>query len=166
MTRALTFAEDLCLLLQDDALGDLHPLEGRTLGFGLATAALLELAHHDRIDTDLTNLLLVDPKPLGDPIADPALALIAGKLGDSHPRILDSPHRVAVRARRYLMQPETACASGAFWNGTPATTSSWPPLWRTRSAIPAWRATARKRLRCASCGFSSTRRSPNRGRLT
>jgi len=78
MTRALTFAEDLCLLLQDDALGDLHPLEGRTLGFGLATAALLELAQHDRIDTDPANLLLVDPTPLGDPIADPALALIAG----------------------------------------------------------------------------------------
>ena len=65
MTRALTFAEDLCLLLQDDALGDLHPLEGRTLAFGLATAALLELAQHDRIDTDLANLLLVDPTPLG-----------------------------------------------------------------------------------------------------
>ena len=78
MTRALTFAEDLCLLLQDDALGDLHPLEGRTLSFGLATAALLELAQHDRIDTDLANLLLVDPTPLGDPIADPALALITG----------------------------------------------------------------------------------------
>ncbi len=77
MTRALTFAEDFCLLLQDDPLGDLHPLEGRTLSFGLATAALLELAHRDRIDTDLTNLQLVDPTPLGDPIADPALALIA-----------------------------------------------------------------------------------------
>ena len=76
--RALTFAEELCLLLQDDALGDLHPLEGRTLAFGLATAALLELAQHDRIDTDLANLQLIDPTPLGDPIADPALALIAG----------------------------------------------------------------------------------------
>ena len=82
--RALTFAEDLCLLLQDDALGDLHPLEGRTLVFGLATAALLELAQHDRIDTDLANLQLVDPTPLGDPIADLALALIAGST-ETHP---------------------------------------------------------------------------------
>ncbi len=78
MMRAFTFAEDFCLLLQDDALGDLHSLEGRTLDFGLATAALLELAQHDRIDTDPANLQLLDPTPLGDPIADPALALIAG----------------------------------------------------------------------------------------
>ncbi|MDE0123232.1 MAG: cytochrome P450 [Bryobacterales bacterium] len=87
MTKALTFAEDLCLLLQDNASGDLYPLEGRTLDFGLATATLLELAHHDRIDTDLDNLLLVDPTPLDDPIADPALALIAGNSETLNPGI-------------------------------------------------------------------------------
>ncbi len=84
--KALTFAEELCLLLQDDALGQLHPLEGRTLAFGLATATLLELAQHDRIDTDLAHLQLIDPTPLGDPIADPALALIAGNSETNTPQ--------------------------------------------------------------------------------
>ena len=37
----LSFAEDLSLLLLDESSGVLYPLPGRTLDFGLATAALL-----------------------------------------------------------------------------------------------------------------------------
>ncbi len=71
--RTLSFAEDLCLLLLDDSSGALASLPGRTQDFGFATVALLELAQSDRIDTDLETLILVDPTPLGDETADPAL---------------------------------------------------------------------------------------------
>ena len=75
--RALSFAEDLSLLLLDESSGLLYPLPGRTLDFGLATASLLELTEGDRIDTDLDSLYLVNASPLGDPAADAALEQIA-----------------------------------------------------------------------------------------
>ncbi len=75
--RALSFAEDLCLLMLDDASGSLCPLRGRTLDFGLAAAALLELAQHNRIETAPDSLSVVDASPIGDSVADPVLAQVA-----------------------------------------------------------------------------------------
>ena len=74
---ALGLAEDLCLILLDESAGELRPLPGRTLRFGFAAAALLELAQQNRIDTDLDNLFLLDASPLDDPVTDPVLAQVA-----------------------------------------------------------------------------------------
>ena len=69
----LSFAEDLRLLLLDESSGVLYRLPRRTLDFGLATAALLELNRGNRIDTDTDPdcHYLVDAAPLGDPVTDP-----------------------------------------------------------------------------------------------
>lgn len=73
----LSFAEDLCLLMLDDASGSLCRLEGRTRDFGLAAAALLELAWQDRVEVGDDHLAVVDGSPLGDATTDPAVAHLA-----------------------------------------------------------------------------------------
>ena len=75
--RTLSFAEDFCLLMLDDASGSLYPLQGRTMDFGFAAAILLELAQHNRIETEPDSLSVVDASPIGDPVADPVLAQVA-----------------------------------------------------------------------------------------
>ena len=83
--RTLSFAEDLCLLMLDDASGSLCPLRGRTLAFGLAAAALLELAQRNRIESEPDSLSVVDASPIGDPVADPMLAQVASSEQSSSP---------------------------------------------------------------------------------
>ncbi len=75
----LSFAEDLCLLMLDDASGSLCRLEGSTRDFGLVAAALLELAWQDRIEVGEEDLAVVDDSPLGDATVDPALADLASE---------------------------------------------------------------------------------------
>ena len=73
----LSLGEDLCLLLLDDATGDLRPLQGRALDFGFAAGVLLELSRHGRIAVEDDRLDVVDASPVDDPVADPELAEIA-----------------------------------------------------------------------------------------
>ncbi len=73
----LRFAEEVMLLLLDDEDGSFLPVPEWSVQCALAGAVLMDLALEDRIDTDLDSLILVDGKPTGDPLLDPALERIA-----------------------------------------------------------------------------------------
>ncbi len=83
----LRFAEDILVLVLDEARGELAPtLPARSFDLALAGAVLMDLALEDRIDTDPERLILVDSTPLGDDILDPTLAEIAeiAGAGETH----------------------------------------------------------------------------------
>ena len=74
----LRFAEEIVLLLLDEERGALmSSLPSHSLDIVLAGAVLMDLALEGRIDTDLTQLSMVDSTPLGDDLLDPTLADIA-----------------------------------------------------------------------------------------
>lgn len=72
----LTFPEEIVLLALDDKTGKFVDLPPLSMDQALAGAALLELAFQNRIDTDLTHLSLVNPKPTGEEMLDPLLEKI------------------------------------------------------------------------------------------
>jgi hypothetical protein len=72
----LSFVEEIVLLLHDDASGDFVQLPESVFGVVMAGAALMDLAIHNRIDTDLERLTVVDRTPLGDDILDDVLAMM------------------------------------------------------------------------------------------
>lgn len=72
----LSFVEEIVLLLHDDASGDFVQLPQSVFSVVIAGAALMDLAIHNRIDTDLESLTVVDGTPLGDDILDDVLATI------------------------------------------------------------------------------------------
>ena len=72
----LTFPEEIVLLALDDKTGKFVDLPPLAMDQALAGAALLELAFQNRIDTDLTHLSLVSPKPTGEEMLDPLLEKI------------------------------------------------------------------------------------------
>ena len=73
----LRFPEELMLLILDDEDGKFARVPDRQLRYALAGGVLMDLALENRIDTDLKQLMLVDPTPLGDSLLDPTLADIA-----------------------------------------------------------------------------------------
>ena len=74
----LRFAEEIVLLLLDEERGALiSSLQPHSLDIILAGAVLMDLALEGRIDTDLTQLSVVDSTPLDDNLLDPTLADIA-----------------------------------------------------------------------------------------
>lgn len=73
----LGFVEEIVLLQLDDTHGKLTELPQSASDVVLAGAALMDLALHDRIDTDLERLVVVDPRPTGDDILDEVLAHVA-----------------------------------------------------------------------------------------
>ena len=77
----LRFAEEIMLLLLDDEGERFLRVPDWSLRYALAGGVLMDLAMEDRIDTDLEQLTLVDPTPLGDDILDPVLADIAAATG-------------------------------------------------------------------------------------
>jgi Golgi phosphoprotein 3 len=72
----LSFVEEIVLLLHDDASGEFVQLPQSVFSVVIAGAALMDLAIHNRIDTDLESLTVVDRIPLGDDILDDVLATI------------------------------------------------------------------------------------------
>lgn len=72
----LTFAEEILLLLLDDESGEFVPAPTWSRQCALAGAVLMDLALHNRIDTDLRKLVVVDPTPTGDDLLDPVLAAV------------------------------------------------------------------------------------------
>jgi len=70
----LTFAEEIMLLLLDDEDGVFVPIAESTVECALAGAVLMDLAFANRIDTDLTRLMVVDRTSMGDPLLDGVLA--------------------------------------------------------------------------------------------
>ncbi len=74
----LRCSEEIILLLLNEERGALIPsLPPRSLDVILAGAVLMDLALEGRIDTDLTQLSVVDATPLDDDLLDPTLADIA-----------------------------------------------------------------------------------------
>jgi hypothetical protein len=69
----LRFAEEILLLALDEKTGRLHPLPERALEFALAGAVLMELAFLGRLDTDATQLMVLDTSSTGDVVLDEAL---------------------------------------------------------------------------------------------
>ena len=81
----LRFAEEILLLILDNNDGDVaSSIPPNALDTILAGAVLMDLAHENRIDTDLEKLILVDSTPAGDDLLDPVLEEIA-KAAASHP---------------------------------------------------------------------------------
>lgn len=83
----LTFPEETLLLLLDDESGKMVRLHDWSMRYALTGAAMMDLALNNRIDSDLTSLILVDATPTGEKCLDICLADIArgGK---------DQPHEV------------------------------------------------------------------------
>ncbi|MCC7272686.1 MAG: GPP34 family phosphoprotein [Alphaproteobacteria bacterium] len=73
----LTFVEEILLLMLDDQDGRLVDLPRSAMNGVVAGAVLMDLAMHDRIDSDLQELRVVDKTPTGDPLLDGALARLA-----------------------------------------------------------------------------------------
>ena len=99
----LTIAEEILLLVLDEQTGKLQArLPVHSLRHAVSGALLMELALHDRIDTDLHQLVVVDPAPLGEPVLDRTLARIVAD-GEPHP----TSHWVAVLADEHdALQPQ------------------------------------------------------------
>ena len=72
----LTFAEELVLLLHDEA-GAPRPIRQDAMDCALAGAALMDLAFAGRIDTDLRTLTVTDASATGHPALDRVLAKLA-----------------------------------------------------------------------------------------
>jgi golgi phosphoprotein 3 len=75
----LSFPEEIVLLLHDETKGDFVPLPEAVFAIVMSGAALMDLALHNRIDTDLQKMTVVDRTPLGDDILDDVLASLGRK---------------------------------------------------------------------------------------
>jgi hypothetical protein len=73
----LTFAEEVLLLSHDESRGQFFDLPVDLTGTALAGAVLMDLALHNRIDTDVERLILVDARPTGEALLDGVLMQIA-----------------------------------------------------------------------------------------
>lgn len=73
----LRFAEEIMLLLLDEANGDFSAGDGQAVRLALAGGVLMDLALESRIDTDVQKLVVLDTQPTGDPMLDAVLADIA-----------------------------------------------------------------------------------------
>ncbi len=82
----LRFAEEIMLLMLDDEGEKFLRVPDASLRYALGGAVLMDLALEDRIDTDLKQLILVDPTPVGDTLLDPVLSIIAAEEGTHHAR--------------------------------------------------------------------------------
>ena len=79
----ITIAEEILLLVLDYDTGRLNfVIPDRCFGNALGGALLMDLALNDRIDTDPQELFVVNPEPLGEPVLDRALELIATENGN------------------------------------------------------------------------------------
>lgn len=101
----LGFVEETTLLLLDDQSGEFVDMPVSGFGTVIAGAALMDLAMHNRVDTDLEKLTVVDKAPTGDAILDDALALLGQEdAGGEGMRILDAIDRVARKSQDYAAE--------------------------------------------------------------
>ena len=91
----LDFAGSLLLLALDPDSGRLLAVPPRILACAASGALLLDLAYAGRLDTDLTDLHVVDAQPTGRPLLDEILAVLA-----AHADGLTVPLAVALTAAR------------------------------------------------------------------
>lgn len=73
----LSLAEEVVLLVLDDATGDFRELPPGGMGVALGGALLMDLALAGRVDSDLHRLFAVGTEPTGDDVLDNVLAEIA-----------------------------------------------------------------------------------------
>jgi hypothetical protein len=95
----LSFNEEIVLLLLDETNGEFVPLPESVFAIVMSGAALMDLALHNRVDTDLEKLTVVDRTPLGDDILDPVLAGLGKKSATLS--IVDALFDVAANAEAY-----------------------------------------------------------------
>jgi golgi phosphoprotein 3 len=101
----LSFVEEATLLLLDDKSGEFIDMPVSGFGTVIAGAALMDLAMHDRVDTDLEKLTVVDKAAIGDSILDDALAQLSQKPEDAAGmRILEAIDRVAQKSQDYAAE--------------------------------------------------------------
>ena len=74
--RTLRLAEEIMLLLLDEAGGAFTRMPALQRDYALAGSVLLDLTLESRIDTDPERLFVLDPEPVGDDLLDPMLARI------------------------------------------------------------------------------------------
>jgi golgi phosphoprotein 3 len=77
--KHLTLADEIVVLMLDDDKGTIRPACAGGANIAIAGGMLMELALLGRIDTDLTSLFIVDPKPVGDELLDDALRKVAAE---------------------------------------------------------------------------------------
>jgi Golgi phosphoprotein 3 len=75
--QQLTLADEIVVLMLRDDTGAIKPACSGYANIAIAGGVLMELALQGRIDTDLTSLYIVDPKPTGDELLDQALKEIS-----------------------------------------------------------------------------------------
>ena len=95
----LSFPEEIVLLLLDETNGEFVPLPESVFAIVMSGATLMDLALHNRIDTDLDKMTVVDSTPLGDDILDEVLAGLGRK--SAHLAITDALYDGAVNAEEY-----------------------------------------------------------------
>lgn len=98
----LSFPEEIVLLLLDETKGEFVALPESVFAVVMGGAALMDLALHNRVDTDLQKLMVVDRTPLGDDILDDALAGLTGICGErNEAAIPEALFEVALNAEDY-----------------------------------------------------------------
>ena len=98
----LSFPEEIVLLLLDETKGEFVSLPESVFAIVMGGAALMDLALHNRVDTDLEKLMVVDRKPLGDDILDDVLSGLAGICDKrSELSIPDALYETALGAEEY-----------------------------------------------------------------
>jgi Golgi phosphoprotein 3 len=80
IVKHLALADEIVVLMLHDDTGAMRPACARVASIAIAGGILMELALLGRIDTDLTSLFTVDPKPIGDDLHDQVLQEIAATL--------------------------------------------------------------------------------------
>jgi Golgi phosphoprotein 3 GPP34 len=80
----LTLADEIVVLMLDDAIGEIMPGCMNVASVAIAGGVLMELALRENIDTDLKSLFVVNPKPTGDALLDDFLAEITAE-PERHP---------------------------------------------------------------------------------
>jgi hypothetical protein len=77
--KHLTLADEIVVLMLDDAMGEIKPGCLAVAGVAIAAGALMELALQGRIDTDLESLFVIDRTLLGDALLDDMLLEVAAE---------------------------------------------------------------------------------------
>jgi golgi phosphoprotein 3 len=77
--KHLTLADEIVVLMLRDDTGEIKSARADSANIAIAGGILMELSLLGRIDTDLTSLFIIDPKPVGDELLDPVLHLIAAE---------------------------------------------------------------------------------------
>jgi hypothetical protein len=73
----LTFAEELLLLAHDEKSGNFANIQDLLMNTALAGAVLMDLAILNRVDTDVSSLVILDRAPTGEKLLDYALTELA-----------------------------------------------------------------------------------------